>query len=478
MFSPAAKVGAATLLSLAAIGAGLSWLTNFSLTPRGYSFYVRFADVAGLLPGATVRYMGLRVGRVESLEPRGALIEVKVHVDDADLQLPANGRYKIMSLGIIGEKALEVFPPKPPIQRAGRPAPTPVPIAWLKAEGAVRGEDPSRLELVMDEVTDTFKEFRKAADPQKFEKLFAETAENLAHTTRTVDELGTKASHLLDGLQGTPAGINSLITTLSRLATSSERLVAATSPAEIQAAVADVRRLTRMATQSLEAVVGPAQSAANRRSVQDVRHMISRLDQLVTTMNATAGDPTVQQDLKDTVRNIRDLTRGLTGATAITEAKNLQGFSLEPQVQAIAMYPAAGTGLAANLGVKLRLQSNTITAGVEQVGEGPFFNLQLGDTNVWGPAGYHFGLIRSKIGVGLDYSLSRQLSMIGQIYDPNRPTIRLGATYFPFQQEQYALMGQWARTLQSGDNLFWGGLEWRPVQEPSPGSDKPAQKRP
>ncbi|MEB3328127.1 MAG: MlaD family protein [Candidatus Sericytochromatia bacterium] len=465
MLSPAAKVGAATLASLVAIGAGLSWLTHFSLTPQGYAFQVRFADVAGLLPGATVRYMGLRVGRVEALTPRGPLIEVTVHVDDAALQLPANGRYKIMSLGIIGEKALEIFPPKEPLARPGQPAPTPVPIAWLKPDGAVRGEDPSRLELVLDEVTDTFQEFRKAADPQKFERLFAETAQNLAHTTRTVNELGTKASTLLDGLAGTPESLNALIASLGRLSASSEQLVAATSPAEVAAAIRDVRQVTRNVARSLDTLFGPGQQAANRRSVADMRHLISRLDQLVTTMNNTAGDPSVQQDFKDTVRNIRDLTRGLTGAAAITEPKNLQGFSLEPTVQGVAMYPAAGTGLAANLGVKLKLQTNTITAGIEQVGEGPFFNLTLGDTHVWGPAGYHFGLIRSKIGVGLDYALPNKIQLMGQLYDPNRPTVRIGATYFPFSQQQYGLLAQFARTLPTGDNLVWGGLDWRPVTD-------------
>ncbi|MEB3221662.1 MAG: MlaD family protein [Candidatus Sericytochromatia bacterium] len=465
MLSPAAKVGAATLFSVFALGAGLSWLTHVSLTPKGYSFQVRFADVAGLLPGATVRYMGLRVGRIETLTPRGPLIEVSVHVDDATLQLPANGRYKIMSLGIIGEKALEIFPPKAPLARTGQPTPSPVPIVWLKPDDAVRGEDPSRLELVLDEVTDTFQEFRKAADPKKFEKLFAETAQNLAHTTKTVDQLGTKASSLLDGLSSTPKGLNDLIASLSRLSAGSERLVAATSPKEVAAAVRDVRQVTRNVSRTLDALFGPGQQAANKRSVSDVRHLISRLDQLVTTMNNTAGDPNVQQDIRDTVRNIRDLTRGLTGAAAITEPRNLQGFSLEPTVQGIAMYPAAGTGLAANLGVKLKLQTNTITAGVEQVGEGPFFNLTLGDTHVWGPAGYHFGLIRSKIGVGIDYALPNRIQLMGQIYDPNRPTIRLGATYFPFSQQQYGLLAQFARTLPSGENLVWGGLEWRPASD-------------
>jgi hypothetical protein len=213
VFTPAAKVGATTLAALVALAGGLSWLTNFSLRPTGYNFVVKFGDVAGLLPGANVRFMGLSVGRVQRLDPRGRLVDVTVHVHDSSVHLPRNGRYKIMSLGIIGEKALEIFPPKTP------EGVEPVEMTdWLAANEAVRGEDPSRLELVMDEVTDAFSSFRKAADPKKFEELFTKTAENLAETTDTVNQLGKQASGLLKGLEGTPQDAAELIRTLNSLA--------------------------------------------------------------------------------------------------------------------------------------------------------------------------------------------------------------------------------------------------------------------
>ena len=166
--SPAAKVGAATLASVAALAVGLSWLTNFQLRPSGYDFEVAFADVAGLLKGANVYYMGVKVGRITTLEPHENLVDVKIHVAESDTKLPANGRYKIMSLGIIGEKAVEIFPPKLPHAKPNNPHPTPVPLVWLQNGDKVRGDDPARMELVMDELTDTFAEFRKNTDLAKF----------------------------------------------------------------------------------------------------------------------------------------------------------------------------------------------------------------------------------------------------------------------------------------------------------------------
>lgn len=464
-FSPAAKVGAATLASLIAIGAGLSWLTSFSLRPEGYDFNVAFADVAGLLKGANVYYMGVKVGKVTELAPHEHMVDVKVHVAASDTKLPANGRFKIMSMGIIGEKALEIFPPKHQHGKPGQPSPTPVPLVWLATDGKaeVRGDDPARMELVMDELTDTFEEFRKQTDPQKFQDLFNKTADNLYQTTETVKRIGTKAEGILGGLEHTPRDVNTFVAGLNRLANSADRLVTAASPAEIQGISRDMRALSSGLLRTYSGFFGPTQTAANQRSAQDLRNLIGKLDQFVGTLNSTAGDPEIQRDLKDTVRNIRELTVRVGGIASVTEARNFQGFKIEPTVQGIAANTPAGTGLAANLGVKVNLANNHLAAGIEQVGEGNYFNLALGDSRVWGPTGYHFGLIRSKIGVGFDYGFTDQISLLGQLYDPFRPTFRLGASYFPLAGSQYGLLAQWARTVQTNENYIWLGVEWRPV---------------
>ena len=464
-FSPAAKVGAATLGALVAIGAGLSWLTSFSFRPEGYDFEVAFADVAGLLTGANVYYMGVKIGKVTQLEPSAHMVDVHVHVADSDTKIPANGRYKIMSMGIIGEKALEIFPPKHVHGKPGEPSPTPVPLVWLDTDGKgkVRGDDPARMELVMDELTDTFEEFRKTTDPAKFQDLFNKTADNLYQTTETVKRIGTKAEGILGGLQTTPTEVNGFLRGINRLATNADRLVTAASPQEIQGITRDMRHLSTGLLKTYEGFFGQTQAQANQRSAGDLRHLIGQLDQLAGTLNSTVGDAEIQRDLKDTVRNIRELTVRVGGIANVTEARNFQGFKIEPTVQGIALNAPAGTGLAANLGVRVNLANNHLQAGIEQVGEGNYFNLALGDSRVWGTTGYHFGLVRSKIGVGLDYGLTDQISLLGQLYDPFRPTVRLGASYFPLAGSQYGLLAQWARTFQTNENYIWLGVEWRPV---------------
>ena len=267
----------------------------------------------------------------------------------------------------------------------------------------------------------------------------------------------------MTGLDRTPQDVNGFLASLNRLANNADKLITAARPGEVAAITRDMKLLSSGLLSSYQGLFGRSQAAANQRSAQDRRDMLHQLNQLTHTMNATAGDPEIQRDLKDTVRNIRDLTQRVTGAASLTEPKNFQGFKIQPQIQGIAANTPAGTGLAANLGVKVALADNHVFAGIEQIGEGNYFDLVLGDEKVWGPAGYHFGLVRSKIGVGIDYGFNDRITLLGQLYDPFRPTLRLGASYFPLAGSQYGLLAQWARTIQSNENYIWLGVEWRPV---------------
>ena len=97
-FSPAAKVGLATIASVVVIGASLSWLVSLSFGPSGYDFDVQYKDVSGLMPGGGVMLMGVRVGKVVSVVPEEDM--VRVHAAPmppndmpAGLSICSSGRY-------------------------------------------------------------------------------------------------------------------------------------------------------------------------------------------------------------------------------------------------------------------------------------------------------------------------------------------------------------------------------------------------
>jgi phospholipid/cholesterol/gamma-HCH transport system substrate-binding protein len=477
-FSPAAKVGLATIASVAVIGAGLSWLMSLSFVRSGYDFDVQYKDVSGLMPGAGVMLMGVRVGKVLAVIPEEQMVRVHVHVFDPKIKIMKNGRFKIMSPGIVGEKNLEIFPPKERATPAAGPlgtegdvtgSPKPEPTAtpapeWIANGDKVRGDDPARMELVMDELTDTFNEFKKTTDPKKFQDLFAKTAENLMETTETVKRLGSKAEGIMGGFNRTPQTFNQMLTSIDRAARSADRLMGSANPRDLAVTAANMRELSRGLVTSYKNFFGNEQQQANDTTLQTVRSLATQLNKLATTLNTTAGDPVVQNDIKDTIKNIRSLTQSLSGATALTNQPNkvLQGLAFSPRLQGVAANTPSGTGLAGNLGMRVNFGSNYVQGGLEQIGEGNYLDLAFGSPDGWKGLGYEFGLIRSKIGVGVDYGLTDGIRLSGELYDPFRPTVRLGATYFPLAGSQYGLLAQWAREIQSSDNYIWLGVEWRP----------------
>jgi hypothetical protein len=316
----------------------------------------------------------------------------------------------------------------------------------------------------MDELTDTFNEFKKTTDPKKFQDLFAKTAENLMETTETVKRLGSKAEGIMGGFNRTPQTFNQMLTSIDRAARSADRLMGSANPRDLAVTAANMRELSRGLVTSYKNFFGNEQQQANDTTLQTVRSLATQLNKLATTLNTTAGDPVVQNDIKDTIKNIRSLTQSLSGATALTNQPNkvLQGLAFSPRLQGVAANTPSGTGLAGNLGMRVNFGSNYVQGGLEQIGEGNYLDLAFGSPDGWKGLGYEFGLIRSKIGVGVDYGLTDGIRLSGELYDPFRPTVRLGATYFPLAGSQYGLLAQWAREIQSSDNYIWLGVEWRP----------------
>ncbi len=80
-------------------------------TRKGYEVTVLFNDIAGLIKEAPVRYMGYECGKVREIDiiPWGAGRKVKV-VLSIDRQLRVEDEFRIVPLGLLGEKFVKVVP--------------------------------------------------------------------------------------------------------------------------------------------------------------------------------------------------------------------------------------------------------------------------------------------------------------------------------------------------------------------------------
>ncbi len=113
--SAAAKVGLLTITSLVILIYGLTWLKGRSIS-TAERIEVKFHDVDGMRPGSAVQIMGIRVGQVEEILPvikdNQSFVKVKFVFTEPNMDIPTASTISIQQSGLIGEKFLEITPPK------------------------------------------------------------------------------------------------------------------------------------------------------------------------------------------------------------------------------------------------------------------------------------------------------------------------------------------------------------------------------
>ena len=105
------KVGALTLGGAVILAGMISFLGAFKLFDGGYDLHVSYPSVNGLQVGSAVRYAGVPIGSVKSarVEPDQVVITMRVN---GDVKIPQEAEFSIGSDGVMGEKFVDVRPPK------------------------------------------------------------------------------------------------------------------------------------------------------------------------------------------------------------------------------------------------------------------------------------------------------------------------------------------------------------------------------
>lgn len=111
------KVGLLTIISLMVLVTTVIWLRGRTLG-GGQPYEVYFKDVDGLRDGAAVQFMGIRVGFVDEVTPMSKgehryRVRVRFTITEPDVKVPPGSSISLEQSGIIGEKFMELTPPRP-----------------------------------------------------------------------------------------------------------------------------------------------------------------------------------------------------------------------------------------------------------------------------------------------------------------------------------------------------------------------------
>jgi len=181
------KVGAFVLMGLILLFVFVFLVGDFSVFGPGNRIKVIFEFASGIKTASPVRLAGIDVGVVKDtkiffdLKDNKTKVEVLLWID-GELQIPSDSRIWINTLGLLGEKYVEIIPGQ---DRA----------SFIMDGETVRGEDPVSLHEITRKagdialkLEDSLDDLNQIIDDPETKKSLKEIVVNLKEVTRKINE--------------------------------------------------------------------------------------------------------------------------------------------------------------------------------------------------------------------------------------------------------------------------------------------------
>jgi phospholipid/cholesterol/gamma-HCH transport system substrate-binding protein len=105
------KVGITAITGLVLLIWIIGWAKNISFIEKNIKYKIEFDNVSGLEIGDNVTINGVRKGFVESISINGPTVMVEIALDK-EIQIPADSRFYVSMLDLMGGKKIEIKPGK------------------------------------------------------------------------------------------------------------------------------------------------------------------------------------------------------------------------------------------------------------------------------------------------------------------------------------------------------------------------------
>lgn len=421
------------------------WLTRYQVRKTGYELALTYADVNGLAPGAAVMLMGVRVGRVLTVDPEADLVRVRCLIEEDKTKLYQGSKFKIYSKGLIGDKALEIFPPLTKARVAIPPGTT------------IRGDDPVRLDTTFEAADEAVKSIRKYADSDEAKETFKQ---GLSAVKTTFDKIDKLTTHL-----------DELVLEANAMVSHGKDLAGTVHEDDVRAMVSDLKTLTAGLRQSYQALLGsPDQRNAAQEAIDNLAQLSGRLSDVAGQIEAFTSDPKLKNDLQDIVKQTQQILISVRGP----EGKSVPGLS--PRLELTGLNRKEGKNpeentISGGLGMRIGVGESALQIGVEEIGLDSRFTATWGMPNFFSPnLGFHVGMIRTGLGAGIDWAPLSGVELGAEAFiDRDSPKARLSATVFPdFLARRFGLNIEFIQSQAApGTDAYFtstrAGIQWRPM---------------
>ena len=431
------KVGLITLITAALVIAFAVYVRGLRAAAHTYVLKVVFADARGLQQGDPVRMVGVKIGEVESVsissavpwptgEPRGGTLGRKVAGQRSgppgpnavavvmvkiagDVVIPNHYAFRIGTSGLIQERFVEV-----------------VPAAYSPEAVALQDGDQVEGELGPD-----------------MSDLMASGVEVLDSLKKTSQLLRSVLSdqEVLAGVKGALSSFTESANAASDLAASVAGLTKESRP-ELVATLKHLRQAAvelEDTTSTLQTRLGTSTALDDfEKAAREASEAAARANQLVTDLSEVA-DPETRRQLKEAIsaaseaaESLRIFTEELRKAAPAVpkvakEAESIAEYSTglrerlkPPEIDArfdVLYSGKADRSFSSGLLDIKTSEGRFLRLGIDDIGEDSSVNVQIGEQQRKGVLRY--GLVRSRLGFGLDYPLPSHGTISLDVLDPN-----------------------------------------------------------
>ena len=390
-----AKVGALTLGGAVILAGMISFLGAFKLFDGGYDLHVSYPSVNGLQVGSAVRYAGVPIGTVKSARVEPDQVIITMHVNKG-VQIPQEAEFSIGSDGVMGEKFVDVRPPK---KYSG---------VYLRPDSTLTGQPGGDINDFM------------ASSGKVLEKL-----EGIADALNNVFGDKEVQKSMRDGFINARDISNNLNTFTKIMADSAKENQAEMHNMVSQFNQMSIRMNKTMAhVESLMAGVDANGETGRNVAVmaQNLAITSKNIEQISGTLAEVATDPQTKEDLKATIHNARGVTERANKILGM-------GDGMKVKTHADILHNAKGGSWRSNFGMQFDKSKKGTYGylGASSIGDDTKLDLYFGKK--FRGVDISTGAMQGKFGIGLGYGINDRFRIYSQLYDFGDSKLRLGGEY-------------------------------------------------
>lgn len=458
--SSTTKVGIMTLAAVALLSYLVFVIGDFSLSEKGYNFIISFYSVNGLSKGASVSMSGVKIGKVTSIEFNDDQVYVHCYISDKKYYIRRNSSFTISTAGLMGEKYIEIMPTRDYTS------------PYISDKEVVAGTDPIRMDELFEKGTQLIQKLQDLtesardiiSDPELKENtrvMFRNAAAASENINQVIASLKSKSDNIADnldkilanvsqGLDQNREDITKLIKNFRGISEKINKLTGENS-GNITEILANVKDVTGRLDGLLSKLDKDNKLTNDIRStIESIRDTSSNAKEITSELKELIVDKQVKQKISMALDDAHKLAQAVDKVFL-----NIRQTRVD--FKYLLRYSKNEEELLSDINVDIYPSDKGFyRVGIEDVGGEDNFDAMIAkdaDTNLIKRA----GIISSKVGLGVDYLISNDLSLSLDFLDTRDTEIRMKLGYTIAENMKFELR---ADNIQDKSELNFG-LEYK-----------------